>query len=175
MKFREENNYTGSRAKIWPSTWFVLGIIAAQILVSVLAYPFMPVQVPSHWNASGQVDGYMSRTANTIFIPAISAGIYLLLRILLVIVPRTASNTNPYVLAKLSDYLLSGVILFLFAIQLVATAAALGLPVDISFVVCLATALLFIFIGNYLGKIQRNFWFGIRTPWTVADNGDLQY
>jgi len=170
MKFREENNHTGSQAKIWPSTWFVLGVIAAQILVSVLAYPFMPALMPSHWNASGQVDGYMSRTANAIFVPAISAGIYILRRILLFIAPSTSSNTNRYVLSKLSDYLLCGVILFMFAIHLVATAAALGLPVDIGFVVCLAIALLFIFIGNYLGKIQRNFWFGIRTPWTLADD-----
>jgi uncharacterized membrane protein len=170
MKFREDNHHADSRTKIWPSTWFVLGIISAQILVSLLTYPFMPVLVPSHWNASGQMNGYMPRAVNAIFVPAISAGIYILLRILLFIAPRGGSNTNQYVLIKLSDYLLCGILLFLFAIQLVVTAAALGLPVDIGFIVCLATALLFIFLGNYLGKIQRNFWFGIRTPWTLADD-----
>ncbi len=170
MRFREDNSHTGSRTKIWPSTWFVLGIIAVQILVSMLAYPFMPALVPSHWNAGGHIDGYMPRLVNAIFVPAISAGIYILLRILLFVAPRAGSNTNQHMLTKLSDYLLCGILLFLFAIQLVATAAALGLPVDIGFIVCLATALLFIFVGNYLGKIQRNFWFGIRTPWTLAND-----
>ncbi|HEU5228101.1 MAG TPA: SdpI family protein, partial [Ktedonobacteraceae bacterium] len=27
---------------------------------------------------------------------------------------------------------------------------------------------LFIFLGNYTGKMRRNFWMGIRTPWTLA-------
>src|SRR5258708_28004997 len=31
-------------------------------------------------------------------------------------------------------------------------------------------SVLFIFIGNYLGKLRRNFWAGIRTPWTLASD-----
>ncbi len=39
-----------------------------------------------------------------------------------------------------------------------------------SFVIDLAVSALFIFIGNYLGKVRRNFWLGIRTPWTLASD-----
>lgn len=41
---------------------------------------------------------------------------------------------------------------------------------NVSFVINLAVSVLFIFIGNYLGKLQRNFWAGIRTPWTLASD-----
>jgi uncharacterized membrane protein len=33
-----------------------------------------------------------------------------------------------------------------------------------------AVGLLLTVIGNYLGKVQRNFFLGIRTPWTLADD-----
>src|SRR5260370_40579768 len=36
---------------------FVALIVALQILIAVISYPFLPDQVPSHWNAAGQVNG----------------------------------------------------------------------------------------------------------------------
>ena len=27
-----------------------------------------------------------------------------------------------------------------------------------------------LYIGNYLGKLRRNFWAGIRTPWTLLND-----
>jgi len=33
----------------------------------------------------------------------------------------------------------------------------------------LALSLLLIFLGNYMGKLRRNFWAGIRTPWTILN------
>lgn len=79
MKRIENENNPVSGSKIWSSTWFALGIIVVQILVSVIIYPFMPAQVPSHWNAAGQINGYMPRLSNAIFVPAMSLGIYVLL------------------------------------------------------------------------------------------------
>src|SRR5260370_40881496 len=53
-------------------------------------------------------------------------------------------------------------------VQLTTTAVALGVPIDLTFVICLSISVLFIFIGNYMGKLRRNFWAGIRTPWTLV-------
>src|SRR5262249_42198928 len=30
--------------------------------------------------------------------------------------------------------------------------------------------LFFVLIGTVLGKVRRNFWIGVRTPWTLADD-----
>jgi len=54
--------------------------------------------------------------------------------------------------------------------QVITLAIPLGLPINVSFVINLAISILFIFIGNYLGKLQRNFWAGIRTPWTLSSD-----
>jgi uncharacterized membrane protein len=47
---------------------------------------------------------------------------------------------------------------------------ALGHRVDVDRAVNLGLGLLLIVIGNYLGKVTRNFFVGIRTPWTLASD-----
>lgn len=37
---------------------FVAFVIAAQILIALVMYPFMPATVSIHWDAAGQVNGY---------------------------------------------------------------------------------------------------------------------
>jgi uncharacterized membrane protein len=34
---------------------FAIIVIVLQILVSVISYPFLPDQVPSHWNVAGRI------------------------------------------------------------------------------------------------------------------------
>ena len=75
-------------------------------------------------------------------------------------------HTNP----ELFNLILVGILLFELVIQLVVTAASFRLPVDIDFIVSSFISALFMFIGNYLGKLRRNFWAGIRTPWTLVSD-----
>jgi uncharacterized membrane protein len=68
------------------------------------------------------------------------------------------------------NLILVGLLLFFLVLQLTTIAIALHFPVDILFVMNLSLAALFILIGNYLGKLRRNFWACIRTPWTLANS-----
>jgi uncharacterized membrane protein len=70
----------------------------------------------------------------------------------------------------LTEYILAAVLVFMLAIQLLTVEVALNLPVDFSFTLNLLMSLLFIFIGNFLGKVRRNFWAGTRTPWTLVND-----
>ena len=47
---------------------------------------------------------------------------------------------------------------------------ARGLNVRINEMIIAGTGLLFVIIGNYLGKVRKNFFIGIRTPWTLASD-----
>ena len=58
---------------------FVLLVLV--VLVSIIAYPQLPEMVPSHWNAQGEVDGWMSKTTTVILFPAIILVMYALLLI----------------------------------------------------------------------------------------------
>jgi len=149
-------------------SYLAILILVLQALISVVSYPFMPPMVPSHWNAAGQVDGYTPRLLNAILVPGMSIGLYLLIRILATVGPRLG-NQSQRANQKVIHLILIGVLLFMLILQLAIIANVLGLPVDITLVVSLSLSLLFIFLGNYMGKLRRNFWGGIRTPWTLTN------
>ena len=46
----------------------------------------------------------------------------------------------------------------------------MGKPVDMNRGVEAGVGLLLIVLGNFMGKITRNFFVGIRTPWTLASD-----
>jgi uncharacterized membrane protein len=47
-------------------------------------------------------------------------------------------------------------------------AAAFDPTLDVGRWTIAGAYLLFALLGNVLGKVQRNFWVGVRTPWTLA-------
>ena len=59
---------------------------------------------------------------------------------------------------------------FMSAIALVVLLAATGHNVHVNELVFAGVGLLFIVLGNYLGKVRKNFFIGIRTPWTLASD-----
>jgi len=61
---------------------------------------------------------------------------------------------------------------FFAFIYVVTLLVALGKPVDMNMVMPIAMSLLFIILGNYLGKIRQNWYVGIKTPWTL-DNEEV--
>ena len=143
--------------------------IALQIVVSCVTYPFLPEQVPSHWNAAGQIDGYMPKLANAILLPAISIALYLFIQLLIRYSPRLGQQ-NQRTSLEVVNLIIVGVLVFLLIVQLSITAIALGMAISIPFVISLCLSVLFLFLGNYMGKLRRNFWAGFRTPWTLASD-----
>src|SRR5579864_662003 len=126
-----------------PATLFALLIIVVQILISLVTYPFLPDIVPTHWNAAGQVDAYAPKWVNAVMFPALSLGMYVLVRLLVVVGPRLGSQGRR-ANQGIVNLILVGVLLFMLVLQLTTTAIALGLPVDISFVMNLSLSVLLI-------------------------------
>lgn len=146
----------------------VLLLVALQLIIAILVYPLVPDQIPTHWNIDGQVDGYGSKL-NLFFMPLLSGGLFFLIRVLTQSGPLPGiSGHRPRL--PLVERLLVGMVIFFFALQLITIAAALQLPISQMFLFNLLLGLIFIFVGNYLGKVRRNFWIGIRTPWTLAND-----
>ncbi|HXZ05155.1 MAG TPA: SdpI family protein [Ktedonobacteraceae bacterium] len=153
-----------------PAELLAVMIIIVQILVSIVSYPFLPDSVPSHWDASGQVNGYLPKLVNALLYPLLSIGIYALVRVLMTVGPRLGYQNQRKASVGVVNLILVGVLLFMLIVQLTTTAVALGASIDVTFVICLSISVLFIFLGNYMGKLRRNFWAGIRTPWTLTSD-----
>lgn len=171
----EPSENAGDKVSPTPSffngtTILALLIIVAQILTSAGTYPFLPPMVPSHFDAAGNVNGYMPKLVNAILLPGISIVLFFILRFVTQIGPNLGYRNQRRANTQVVSLIMVGILLFNLVIQLLTTAYALGAKVDISLVVTLAVSALFVFLGNYLGKLRRNFWAGIRTPWTLASD-----
>lgn len=152
------------------TTILALLIIVVQVLISAGTYPFLPPMVPSHFDAAGNVNGYLPKLVNAILFPGISIVLFLVLRFVTQIGPNLGYRNQRRANMQVVNLILVGILLFMLVIQLLTTAYALGAQVNTSLIVCLAVSVLFMFLGNYLGKLRRNFWAGIRTPWTLASD-----
>jgi uncharacterized membrane protein len=152
-----------------PSLDLLIGvIIAIQMIVAIYGFAVLPATVPIHWGIHGEVNGYGPKWVGTFLFPLMSIGIFVLVRLLLAAGPRLGGRENSVANLRLGRIILSGIALFLLIVQLSALAQTLGASFDMTMVVMLALSVLFIFLGNYMGKIRRNFWMGIRTPWSLA-------
>jgi uncharacterized membrane protein len=148
----------------------IWAIIAIQVVVAVYGFAVLPDTVPIHWGVNGQADGYGPKWMGTLLYPLFSIGIYVLIRALLAVGPRLGGRESTVANLQIGKLVLAGIMLFLLIIQLSTIAQSLGLAFDMSIVIMLALSVLFIFLGNYMGKMRRNFWMGIRTPWTLASS-----
>jgi uncharacterized membrane protein len=148
--------------------WISLLLVAAQFAVAAWFYPDLPDPVPSHWNAAGEVDGWTPKPWGVLLLPIVSAALWLMLAVLPAISPkgfRLEAARRAY------DIIWFVLLLFMGGVQVFVYLAALGRGgPGIEQIVPLMTGGLFILIGNYLGKFPRNFFIGIRTPWTLASD-----
>jgi len=124
------------------------------------------VQIPSHWNIKGEIDGYMGKWSGILIFPGFNILLFLLMYFLPVYSARYKDHTEQF------DKILPGftliIVLFFFLIHLysILLAKEVFLP-DGKHVLSLL-GLMFIFLGNLLPKIPSNFVAGIRTPWTLS-------
>lgn len=148
--------------KEWP---FIL-LLIIPFLVAILVYPHMPDKVPMHWNIQGEVDKYESRGFGTFFIPVFNLFLY----IMFIITPYLDPKKNNYKKFKSSYSLIRIVVhFFMVFIYVLTILAALGYSVDIGLWISAGVALLFILIGNVLGRFRHNYFVGIKMPWTLAN------
>lgn len=145
----------------WPAWLVLLGAFVA----SAVLYPRLPEQIPIHWNLEGQVDDYAGRFWGAFGLPLLNVGIYLLLLFLPLIDPKRANYARFIGFYRGFRVLM---VLFMAGMHGVTLYAALGKPVDVSFLVTLGVSVLFIYMGNSLGRVRHNYFVGIKTPWTLA-------
>ena len=137
------------------------------IAVTLFAWNKIPAdaQIPIHWNAQGEVDNYGSKTLGLLMGP----GLILFITILLMAVPRLEPRIENLEQSEKAYKVVWGFIVsFMLGLHLITTSAALGQDINMATMMGFAMGILFMAIGNYLGKIRSNFMFGIRTPWTLS-------
>lgn len=60
------------------------------------------------------------------------------------------------------------ILLFLAGVYALIHVALRRAAIDVGLIVMLATGVLFVVLGNVMGKLRPNWFVGIRTPWTLS-------
>jgi uncharacterized membrane protein len=145
----------------------ILCILMILLMTAVTAWylPLLPERLPVHWNFAGEVDGYGPRWVLWLLGPIGMAGMLLLGMSLPWLSPRQfeVQDSGPTY-----AYLIAISVALLAATELLVLCAALGVPLPMARIVPAMIFVLLILMGNPMGKVRRNFFLGIRTPWTLA-------
>jgi uncharacterized membrane protein len=150
---------TAQRANLW-----ILALFAATLTYAAVAYPHLPDRIPIHWNIRGEVDGWDSK--NTIFLgPGLVLIGWIMLRALPKLSPRQFTIDTFGPTFNLIMFIVSGMFAYIGCVIIYAA----GHPAtDVGKCMVTGIALFLAALGNLLGKTRRNFYVGIRTPWTLA-------
>ena len=145
----------------------VLGIILLSFVIAVYLYPQMPERMASHWNAKGNVDGYMSKFWGLFLMPIVSVGM-LLLFILIPKIDPLKKNIQKF--RRYYDWFIVLIIVFLFYVYLLTLFWNINFKFNMAIMMMPALAILFYYLGILTENAKRNWFIGIRTPWTLSNN-----
>ena len=156
--------------------WLWVSIILTVLVTAGTVYVYfdpefnalLPDPVPTHWNIHGQTDKWTPKAEVLPYFligPAAMGLLCLLTPLLPWLSPRQFS-VEPF--RKVYDYVM-GLVVVLFAylqgVILLASFEARGALINW---LVGGIFVFFALLGNVLGQIRRNFWMGVRTPWTLA-------
>jgi uncharacterized membrane protein len=157
--------------------WLTLSVLMAVAALAVTLYVWqfryadLPERLPTHWNIEGKVDGTIGKEnflPTFLIMPGVMFGMVGLTLLLPLVSPRRFTldsfrDTYAFCMA-----LVQALLLFLHVVTILGAMEAV-VHIDRLFVGGLMPFM--VLLGNVLGKVRRNFWVGIRTPWTLADPG----
>jgi len=157
------------------SRWLVvmLGAAVVGLGVSLTVWAnraaWLPDEVPYHWGLSGEPQTMPRDQAfwTLMIMPLVTLGFTGLAALLPWLSPRNFSvepfrATFGYAMALLA-------LLFLY-LHGVIVAAQVGWVEDLPRWLVGGILAAMALLGNVLGKVRRNFWLGVRTPWTLAND-----
>lgn len=144
-----------------------LGLILISFLFGIYVYPQMPEKMASHWNAKGEVNGYMSKFWALFLMPFFSIGLFLLF----IFIPKIDPlKKNVEKFRKYFDWFILIFIGFMVYIYSLTILWNFGYRFSMARVLAPAFGILFFYLGILMEKSKRNWFIGIRTPWTLSND-----
>ncbi len=150
------------------TTIIVLIMIATATVAGLLLWNRLPDPMASHWGPNDEVNGYISKFWGVFLLPLITLGMFLLFLVIPSIDPLKANIAQFRDVFNLFITLIVAFMIYIYALTL---RWNLGYTdFGMSKAMLPAMAILFLCIGYMLRKAKRNFFIGIRTPWTLSSD-----
>lgn len=143
-------------------TWIVALVI---LIVAIVGILIMPDTIPTHFGPSGEPDAWGTKYSVLMY-PAVVVLVAVLAIPMMKIDPKLENYER---FEKYYYNFFFCFSLFFLVVEVANIAIALGAAINVGSVICFAMGVLMFFIGNLMPKIKQNFFFGIKAPWTLAD------
>ena len=137
-------------------------VILLPVLAGVVLWDTLPEQIPTHWNAAGEIDGWSSKAFAIFGLPLMMLAMHWLCVLGAATDPKKANHSNKLIHLVLWIIPIISVVLFVLTYV-----AALGTEVRMEMVMPLLVGFVLTVVGNYLPKCKQSYTIGIKIPWTL--------
>jgi uncharacterized membrane protein len=144
-----------------------LALVLSSFAAVAILYQRLPDIVPVHWGLSGEANRFAPKPWGPFIGPIMSAALFTIFLTLPYISPK-GFRIEPF--SRVYRIIQLTVQIFLFVLLLAQLLTGIGFAVPIRRVAMASTGVFIIVLGNLMGKVRRNFFVGIRTPWTLGND-----
>jgi uncharacterized membrane protein len=158
---------------LYPSIALTVLALAGSLYVYQARDSLLPEKVPVHWNAEGKANGFVQREDASslllylLLVPAIMGGMVLLTVVLPWLSPKHFEIDR---FRGTYGYIMFLIVALCAYIQVANVLGMMERPFDTVKLLIGGMMLFFALLGNVMGKVRRNFYVGVRTPWTLASD-----
>ena len=138
------------------------------ILLTFYLYPSLPAEIPIHFDYAGTPDNFGPRS-----FALLTASLPLISIVVFKVLPKLDPKRASYQLhAKAYGIFISFISFLFIGFHWVTLFIVLGVDLPVHKIIPLGIGMLFIILGNYMPQIRPNYTYGIRLPWTLADENN---
>ena len=137
-------------------------VLLLPVLAGVILWDQLPEQIPTHWNAAGEVDSWSSKPFAVFGLSALMLALHWLCVLGTSADPKKANHSDKILQLILWIIPILSVVLYTFTY-----ATAMGKDVRMEMIVPVLVGLVLAVVGNYLPKCKQNYTIGIKIPWTL--------
>lgn len=137
-------------------------IIILPMIAGIILWNKLPDKIPTHWNASGEVDRYSSKPFAIFGLSGILLAVHWLCMIGTSFDPK--KQNHPTKVLHLVFWIIPLLSIILYTITYL---TAMGTEVNVMIILPIIVGLTLSIIGNYLPKCKQNYTIGIKIPWTL--------
>ena len=132
------------------------------LLVGLCLWNQLPDQLPFHWNAAGEVDGWAGKPMAVIGAPLLMLALHWLCVLITAADPKHKNHSG-----KMQRLILWIIPLLSVVIFGMIFSTAWNKDLHVASIAPILIGVLFVIIGNYLPKCKQSYTIGIKLPWTL--------
>ncbi len=153
--------------KVKYSRYLSVSVLIAMFIVAVYFYPMLPERIATHFGPDGVPNGFMGKFWGLFLLPLVSLVLYILFLIIPYIDPL---KKNIEEFRDYYDILVFIFMTFFLYLELGIVLWNVGFRINMTRFVTFPIGILYIYLGILLLKSRRNWFVGIRTPWTLTND-----